>query len=110
MRIEHPLDPPRVVEDWEIGFVNGQLLELTIDVMDGDKAEYNSGAPTAYFFRSEKPSQVDPDGKLPAEEYFSNQSNVQFARKTKRLLEPISFEQKVEWDQLLRELTSEDAN
>ena len=94
------------VEDWEFQFAGGAAIQITVDEDAGDHVSFKPEAPTVFFHLAEKPSPVDPDGTSPEEDLFIPMANVLCVRKTKRILEPPSPEEKEAWQNLLKEMTN----
>lgn len=107
MKIENIAKEPHLVEDWEITYSNGSALAVTLNSALGDSVVV--GSDFAEFHLSEKPSHVNPDDVLAAEDLIIPLANVNCLRKRVRLLLDPTLEEKEEWQRILNELTDPDA-
>ena len=107
MKIEIVTKEPRLVEDWEITYSNGSALAVTLDSTLGDSITV--GTAFAEFHLSEKPSHVNPDDVLAAEDLLIPLANVNCLRKRVRLMQDPTLEEKEEWQRILNELTDPDS-
>ena len=103
MEIKNSIKAPYLVVDWELSFSNGTALAISLDEAMGDSCIISSS--TLEFHLSEKPSLVNPDDVLAAEDILVSRVNLNWARKRIRLCEDPTLEEKEEWQRILNELS-----
>ncbi len=94
---------PRVVNDYDILFLNGISWPITIDEVAGDKIDFLPDRIQVHL--AGRPSVSDPSKALPAEDQTVYLTNVIIVAKRKRLTTPQSPEQKVEYTEILKKAT-----
>ena len=104
MDIRNPVMESHFVTDWEFNFQNGSTLIITVDSLQGDTCEFSETATMVKFFLAEKPSSVDPDGTLEAEDVWVPTKDTVIRRRN-RLVEETTLEEKEEWNRVLRDLS-----
>ena len=107
MEIRNPTKEPRLVEDWELSFSNGSALAVSLEEALGDTHILLENS--IEFHLSEKPSLVNPDDVLAAEDIYISRASLNWARKRIRLVEDPSIEEKEEWQRILNELADPDS-
>ena len=104
MDIINPVAEAHFVQDWEFNFQNGSTLIITVDTLQGDTCEFSESASMVRFYLAEKPSSVDPDGTLEAEDVWVPVRDTVIRRRN-RLVEENTLEEKEEWNRVLRDLS-----
>lgn len=98
----------KVVRDYDITFAGGIVMSVTIDELAGDSRE--QVGPTIRFFIAERPSPLDPTGRIPAETTIVNLVNVLAIQERDRVVVEASAAQKEEWRQAFKELSGTQGN
>ena len=106
MIINSTAGEPRIVTDYDITFTNGLCVSVTVDLDAGDIVDYTH-TPLATIFRlSEKPSPTDPRTTLPSEEITIYIGHVLTIQSHKRTINPLSPEQREEFNQTIHRLSN----
>lgn len=66
MYITQPTPEVKLVDDFDFVFDSGQFMPITVDKLAGDTIEFEPDSVTVHLVR--KPSLVDPEKTLPAED------------------------------------------
>lgn len=102
MKIEYP-EVKKILDDYDITYVSGLMIPITVDKSLGDEVEFPDGA--IIFKLTSKPSKADPEVFLPAEEitvFVKHLACVQHRVREVTLLSP---DQQVEWKKTLQEIS-----
>ena len=105
MLIKSVTEEPRLVEDFDINYVNGSAISITIDPTTGDSYDFPSGSMVVHFRLGAKQSPVIPEGIIQPEEFFIPLINVLCIRHSSRMIEVETPEEKEEWNRVIQELT-----
>ena len=100
MRIENPLPEPYEAEDYDFIFANGIVHPVTIVKDLGDTIDFDTSPLAVMIHYAEKPSQTDPDSKIPAEDLTVMMSHVIMINHRKRLVTPPTREEKDAFQQV----------
>src|SRR3990167_11025891 len=103
--INETAEESRTVDDYDLTFLNGLFLTFTVDTDLGDTVDFNTNPLVVTFHRSEKPATADPDSKTPADDTTVFLSHVLSITHRKRLIAPVTPDQKAEWRNTLLQLT-----
>lgn len=106
MIIENIREEPREVDVWEMTFLNKETFQIMVDSFYGDSCQMSVDSPWLYFNLKERPSPVDPEATVAAEEKYIPVANCAVISKRKMIFEEPPLEQKEEWQQILREMVS----
>lgn len=96
----------KILNDYDICFQTGMMMQITIDLDLGDTIEFNDRV--ILIHRSAKPSQNDPKILLPAETMTLFMPHVISIQHRFREVVERTPEQKFEWERIWQDLTSTD--
>ena len=105
MIIQPVLEQHQVV-DYEIVFNNGLTAPITVDEQAGDTVDWATSPLTVTFYQAERPHPVDPEARIPAEETTIFISHILTITKRRRTVMPATPDQKAEWQNVLRTLST----
>ena len=105
MIINTHTEEPRIVDDYDITYLNGLFNAFTVDRELGDRVDFDTNPTVVIFHLAEKPSTSDPDVKIPAQDITIFLAHVMSIAHRKRSIAPVSPDQKAEWRNTLLQLS-----
>ena len=97
-------DVKRTLHDYDIVFVSGMMLPITLDLNAGDTVDFSAEA--IVFFLSPKPSLNSPDTLLPAEDITVLKAHVVSIQHRVREVMELTPDQKFEWGKTFAKASS----
>jgi len=101
---------PHVVDDFDITFMNGLFMTITVDKASGDTVDFATSPLTTIFHMAEKPSPTDAKITLPAEDITIFMAHVLSIQHRTRTVIPTSPETRDEFQKVLQQLSSKSIN
>jgi hypothetical protein len=94
--------PVKVVEEYEFIFSSGFLLAISIEPSEGDLIDF--GSDRILITKPSKPSLVDPNQSLPAEDVTLFRNHLISIQHRTREVVGRTPDQEVEWQETLKEV------
>lgn len=109
MQIETQTKTPHEVTDWNFTSLHGLPMSITVDPETGDTVYVDTANSRIEFHIGERPSPIDPEVTVLAEDITIFCANFLGVRRQKRMVQEVSPEQREEWQRAVVELTREAA-
>jgi len=103
MEINATPAPAKLLQEFEITYINGAIMSITLDLVAGDS--YELGPNLSVFKSVAKPSWTRPNVTTPAKEVTVVVSNVLCIEHEVRTVEDPTPEQREQWTQVLKDIT-----
>ena len=94
MRIDTPDIPPILYEDFDFHFVNGVTMSFSLSKDLGDSFDFETTPMAVQLHFAEKPSNTNPDAKVPSEDITVLMQHVNLVAHRRRTVQPLSTEQR----------------
>lgn len=94
----------RLVEDYDIIFVSGQVMPITIDPSVGDTFATFPSSEIIKIHLSPKPSPSDKNKTLPAEDITVYLKHVISVQRREREVVELTPEQRAEWERAMKQI------
>ena len=104
MYIQSSSPEPYEVEDYDLTFVNGLFMTVTVDAKAGDAVDYDTSPLTTIFHLSEKPSPTNAKLTVPAENITIFMNHVLSVQRRTRIVVQPAPEVKDEFQRTLHSL------
>jgi hypothetical protein len=105
MIIQTPEPTPRLIEEYDIRFVNGDIMSVAVDKTAGDTIDFDASPLAVQIRLVAKSSPTNPEVVMRAEDHTVFVSHIlSITKKTKQVI-PLTTEQQLEWQKVIQQMS-----